>query len=142
MAFYEIIFIVRQDVPSAQVKALAEEYRSLIQSQGGEVAKVEYCGLRTLAYKIRKNRKGHYVLMHVGVAPKVLNELERRIRLHEDVLRFLTVSIEEMDPNPSVLAQVRTPRERQGGYNSGAADSRQPLPQTHATDDAVPAPIG
>lgn len=125
MANYEIIFIVRQDVSSAQVKTLSEGYRSLIQSQGGEVAKVEYCGLRSLAYRIRKNRKGHYVLMHVGASSGTLQEVERQLRLNEDVLRFLTVSITSLDSQPSILAQSRSVRERPFGHSGEHSGGRE-----------------
>ncbi|MGL5720760.1 MAG: 30S ribosomal protein S6 [Alphaproteobacteria bacterium] len=128
MANYEIIFIVRQDVSSAQVKTLAEGYRSLVQSQGGEVAKVEYCGLRSLAYRIRKNRKGHYVLMHVGAASATLQEMERQLRLNEDVLRFLTVAITSLDPQPSILAQSRSIRERPFGHSGEHSGGREEPP--------------
>ena len=144
LALYEIVFIVRQDVPSAQVKILADGYRSFIESQEGKVAKVEYCGLRTLAYKIRKNRKGHYVLMHVGMSPNVLAELERQMRLHEDILRFLTISIEALDEAPSVLAQTRAPRERTGTFQSGGSyesQAREPVSKPEIMADAVPEPI-
>jgi small subunit ribosomal protein S6 len=130
LACYEIIFIVRQDVPSAQVKSLAETYRTLIQSQSGQVVKVEYCGLRSLAYRIRKNRKGHYVLMHVDAAPATVKEMERQLHLNEDVLRFLTVLVDALDAQPSTLMQSRSIRERplgQGGDYSGRGDDAPPF---------------
>lgn len=110
MAFYEHIFIIRQDIPVAQVKSLADHFKGITEEKGGHVSKIEYCGLRSLAYRIRKNRKGHYVLMNMDAPAVAVHELERQMRLHEDVLRFLTVRVEALDPNPSCLVQNRSGR--------------------------------
>lgn len=114
MALYEYTFIVRQDIPAAQVKSLADYFKAVIEEKNGSVPKIEYCGLRSLAYRIRKNRKGHYVLMNIDAPAMAIHELERQMRLHEDILRFLTISVDVLDPNPSCLAQSRSGRgERQ-----------------------------
>jgi len=110
LAYYEHIFIIRQDIPAAQVKSLADYFKTVIEGKGGHVPKIEQWGLRTLAYRIRKNRKGHYVLMNIDGPPAAIQELERQMRLHEDVLRFLTVRVEALDPNPSCLMQSRSGR--------------------------------
>ena len=112
MRFYENVFIVRQDLSPTQVQTLADTYGKIITDDSGEVSKSEYSGLRQLAYPIRKNSMGHYILMNVKAKPATILELERKMRLNEDVLRFLTISVDELDPNPSALThQVRIGRE-------------------------------
>ena len=103
MAFYETIFIARQDLSPAQVEALANTYTDVVTNGGGEISKTEFCGLRNLAYKINKNKKGHYVLMNVAAPSAAVQEMERQMRLNEDVLRYLTVKVDALDPNPSAL---------------------------------------
>lgn len=112
MRFYENVFIVRQDLSPTQVQTLADTYSKIITEDGGEVSKTEYSGLRPLAYQIRKNSMGHYVLLNINAKPSTILELERKMRLNEDVLRFLTINVDELDPNPSALThQVRLGRE-------------------------------
>lgn len=103
MSFYETVFIVRQDLSEKQVEALTSDYSKIIADNGGKVARVEQWGLRTLAYRIRKNRKGHYVLMHIDAAPAAVAEMERQMRLSEDILRFMSVSLEEMPTEPTIM---------------------------------------
>ena len=91
MPFYENVFIARQDISSQQVDAMIEEFTKLISESGGEVPKTEYWGVRGLAYRIKKNRKGHYVLMNIDAQPDSVLELERQMRLHEDVVGYMTV---------------------------------------------------
>jgi small subunit ribosomal protein S6 len=107
MRFYETVFIARQDVTSNQVEILAQTYTNLIKSYGGEVSKTEFCGLRSLAYPIKKNKKGHYVLLNIVSNSDGIKEMERQMGLNEDVLRYLTVRLEELDNNPSALMQTR-----------------------------------
>ncbi|WP_032112129.1 30S ribosomal protein S6 [Candidatus Paracaedibacter symbiosus] len=107
MSFYETVFIVRQDSTPAQVESLAQDYTKIIRDHGGEVSKTEFCGLRTLAYRIKKNKKGHYVLMNVQSSPAGIAEMERLIKLNENILRHLTVRVEALDPNPSPLMQQK-----------------------------------
>ena len=113
MALYENVFIARQDMSPAQVETLADDYGALMESLGGKVEKREHWGLKTLAYRIKKNRKGHYVLFNFDASGDAIAELERRMRLSEDVLRYLTVSIEAVDERPSVMLQAR-PRDDRG----------------------------
>ena len=113
MALYENVFIARQDMSPAQVENLADEYVSVMESLGGKVEKREHWGLKTLAYRIKKNRKGHYVLFNFDTNGDAVAELERRMRLSEDVLRYLTVRIEAVDERPSVMLQAR-PRDDRG----------------------------
>ena len=113
MALYENVFIARQDMSPAQVETLADEYVSAMESLGGKVEKREHWGLKTLAYRIKKNRKGHYVLFNFDTNGDAVAELERRMRLSEDVLRYLTVRIDAVDERPSVMLQAR-PRDDRG----------------------------
>lgn len=95
MAKYETVFIARQDLAPAQVEQLAEKMGKIVTDNGGKVVKTEHWGLKTLAYRINKNRKGHYVLFEFDTPPAALHELERNLRLSEDVLRHMSVTIEE-----------------------------------------------
>jgi small subunit ribosomal protein S6 len=103
MPFYESVFIARQDVPAAQVETLATSFADIVRAQGGQVAKTEQWGLRNLTYRIKKNKKGHYVLFNLDAPPAAVTELERNMRLNEDVLRFLTVRVEELETGPSAM---------------------------------------
>jgi len=113
MALYENVFIARQDMSPAQVENLADDYASVMESLGGKVEKREHWGLKTLAYRIKKNRKGHYVLFNFDASGDAVRELERRMRLSEDVLRYLTIRIDAVDARPSVMLQAR-PRDDRG----------------------------
>lgn len=112
MAFYETVFVARQDLSAAQVEALAANLTELITKGKGDVTKTEFCGLRTLAYSIKKNRKGHYVLFNIDAPPPAVKEMERQMRLNEDILRFLTLKIEKLDTEPSALMQSKQSRDR------------------------------
>ena len=113
MTLYENVFIARQDMSPAQVESLADDYVSVMESHGGKVEKREHWGLKTLAYRIKKNRKGHFVLFNFDASGDAVAELERRMRLSEDVLRYLTVRAEAVDERPSVMLQAR-PRDDRG----------------------------
>src|ERR1700722_20809067 len=112
MPFYENVFIARQDVSSAQVEALAESFAGIVAQNGGTVTKREYWGLRNLAYRVKKNRKGHYMLLNLDAPPAAVAELERNMRINEDVLRYLTVRVEELEAGPSAVLQSRNRDER------------------------------
>lgn len=124
MRFYETVFIARQDVTSNQVEALAQQYTNVIKESGGQVAKTELCGLRQLAYKIKKNKKGHYVLLNYTCPAEAVVEMERQMHINEDVLRFLTVRVEGLDKNPSALMQQRSFRDSNNSYDD--VDFAQP----------------
>jgi len=111
MPLYENVFIARQDISGAQVDQLADGFTQLIAEQGGQVKKREYWGLRNLAYRMNKNRKGHYILFNIEAPPAAIAELERTMRINEDVLRYLTLRIEKIDENPSPIMQSRGSRE-------------------------------
>jgi small subunit ribosomal protein S6 len=111
MRCYEHTFIARQDLSPQQAQALAETYAGLVTEHGGEVTKNEYWGLRNLAYRMRKNRKGHYLHLNLKADAATIDELERQERLSDDVLRYLTVKVEQLEEGPSVLMHARTSRE-------------------------------
>ena len=103
MNFYEAVFIVRQDASSSHVESVAQEAISVIKDFGGEITKTEFCGLRNLAYPISKSKRGHYVLLNLVANADGIKELERKFRLNEDIIRFLTIKVEKLDNNPSAL---------------------------------------
>jgi small subunit ribosomal protein S6 len=121
MPLYESVFIARQDIAAPQAEALADTFTSIIDAQGGKVTKRENWGLRNLAYKIKKNRKGHYVLLNIDAPPAAILEMERNMRIHEDILRYLTVRVDELEEGPSavVRSRGREDGEREGGRPGG-----------------------
>jgi small subunit ribosomal protein S6 len=132
MPFYENVFVARQDISAAQVEALADAFTTLVNEQGGQVTKREYWGLRNIAYRIKKNRKGHYVLLNLDAPPKAVNELERNMRINEDVIRYLTVRVEALEEGPSAVMQNRgrsEERERERGRRSYGDRDRDEAPR-------------
>ncbi|MFL5267862.1 MAG: 30S ribosomal protein S6 [Stellaceae bacterium] len=111
MPLYDNVFIARQDISGAQVDALADAFTQLVADNGGEVKKREYWGLRNLAYRMRKNRKGHYVLFNIEAPPPALAELERTMRINEDVIRYLMLRVDALEEGPSVVMQNRGSRD-------------------------------
>ena len=111
MPLYENVFIARQDISGSQVDALADTFVQLVSDNGGEVKKREYWGLRNLAYRMRKNRKGHYMLLNITAPPAAVAELERTMRINEDVLRYLTIRVDSLEEGPSVVMQNRGSRD-------------------------------
>jgi len=110
MAFYEHVFIARPDISPAQVEALTEELSSFLKDKGAKVGKTEYWGLRNLAYPINKQRKGHYSLLNVDAPAEAIHELERRHRISDDVMRYLTIRVDELDEEPSPVLSRRDRR--------------------------------
>ena len=110
MPFYENVFIARQDITSAQVEALTDQLVAVLKERGGDVKKREYWGLRNLSFRIKKNRKAHYVLLNIEAPPPALHEMERTMRINEDVLRFLTVKVDALEDGPSAMLQKRDER--------------------------------
>jgi small subunit ribosomal protein S6 len=103
MALYEHVFLARQDVSSQQVEALVEQFTQIVQQAGGKVAKVEPWGLKSLSYRVQKNRKAHFTLMNLDAPASAVAEIERQERLNEDVIRFLTIRVEEHEEGPSAM---------------------------------------
>ena len=116
MPYYESVFIARQDISAAQVEGLTETFEKVITDAGGAIAKRESWGLRTMAYKIKKNRKGHYVLLNLDAPAPAVHEMERQMRINEDVLRYMTVRVDELEEGPSAILQNK---ERSGGERGG-----------------------
>jgi small subunit ribosomal protein S6 len=137
MPLYETTVIARQDISAAQVDALADALTAVIAAGSGEIKKREYWGLRTLAYRIKKNRKGHYVLLNIDAPPPAVTEMERTMRINEDVLRFMTIRVEALEEGPSAIMQSRGSRDdrpRRGGYGDRPPEPREPR------EAAAPAP--
>ncbi|HET9629685.1 MAG TPA: 30S ribosomal protein S6 [Novosphingobium sp.] len=111
MALYEHVFLARQDLSQAQVDALAATATEIVESNGGKVTKTETWGLKGLAYKIKRNRKAHFVLLNVEAPAGVVAELERQTQINEDVLRYMTVRVDEHEAGPSVQMR-KNDRER------------------------------
>ena len=115
MALYESIFIARQDISTAQSEALTEQFSQIVVDNGGTVSKKEYWGLKSLAFRIKKNRKGHYTLLNIDAPSAAVIEMERNMHLNEDVLRYLTVRVEELEEGPSAIMQGRDRGDRDRG---------------------------
>ena len=113
MPLYECVLIARNDVTQQQVETVADTIAESLATDGGEVKKHEYWGLRSLAYRVKKNRKGHYMLLGMDAKPAFISEMERLLRLNEDVLRFMTLRVEEITEEPSaILSRKSDDRER------------------------------
>jgi small subunit ribosomal protein S6 len=112
MPFYEHVFVARADAAQSAVEALIDELKEIVKTGGGDVPKAEYWGLRTLTYRIKKNRKGHYALLNIDAPAAAVHELDRRQRLNEDVIRAMTVRVEQLEEGPSSGMQARQARER------------------------------
>ena len=153
MPLYENVFIARQDISGAQVDALADTFTQLVADNGGEVKKREYWGLRNLAYRMRKNRKGHYVLLNLSAPPAALAELERTMRINEDVIRYMTIRVDELEDGPSVVMQSRGSRDdrQRRGDRERSGEGRemerppaerpvpeQPVPEQPVAEQPVP----
>lgn len=107
MAFYEHVFLARQDVSGQRVDELVEQYKGVIEANGGTVGKTEYWGLRSLAYRLAKNRKAHYTLMNLDAPHAAVAEMERQMGINEDVIRYMTVRVEALEEEPSVQMQKK-----------------------------------
>jgi small subunit ribosomal protein S6 len=126
MSLYESTFIIRHDMSTQQVEQLAESFSDIIKNNGGDVTKTEHWGLKTLAYRIKKHRKGHYVFFNVDAPSAAVQEYERNLRLSEDVLRYLTIRVDALDPEPTPMMQARASRDersRRGGRPRDDVDS-------------------
>ena len=113
MPLYEHVFLARQDLSQAQVDALAANATQIVESNAGKVTKTETWGLKNLAYKIKRNRKAHYVMLNIDAPAGVVAELERQTAINEDVIRFLTIRVDELEEGPSVQMRKQD-RERRG----------------------------
>jgi small subunit ribosomal protein S6 len=118
MALYEHVFLARQDLTQQQVDDLVNHYKGVIETNGGKIGRVENWGLKSLTYRIRKNRKAYYTLIDLDAPAKALNEMERQMGLNEDVLRFLTIKVDAHEEGPSAMMQKRDRDDR--GPRDGA----------------------
>ncbi len=130
MSLYECVFIARQDVSASHVESLTDQFAEIITENGGQVTKREMWGLRSLAYRIKKNRKGHYVLLNLDAPAAALHELERNMRINEDVLRYLSLRLDELEEGPSIILQSRQGRPDRGGRDGRGGGRGGFRPQT------------
>ena len=119
MALYEHIYLARQDVSQQQVEELPAALTEVLANGGGKVPKNEYWGLKGLSYRIRKNRKAHYTLLNIEAPAAAIAEMERQMRINEDILRFMTVRVDELEEGPSAMMQKRDRDDREGGGRPG-----------------------
>jgi small subunit ribosomal protein S6 len=128
------VYIARQDVSAVQVDSLSETFQKIITESGGSIGKVENWGLRTIAYKIKKNRKGHYVLMNINAHSDAVLEMERQMRINEDVLRYLTLRVDEHDTEPSAIMRNKGSEDRPRGRGRFDNDGGSEQPERKAND--------
>ena len=126
MPLYEHVFMARQDVTSQQVEQMVDQYRGVIEQNGGKIEKTEMWGVKSLAFRIKKNRKAHFTLFNLDAPPTAVAEMERQMRISEDVLRFMTVRVDQLETEPSMMMQKRDRddrEERSGGGFGGPPPS-------------------
>lgn len=128
MPLYEHVFIARQDLSNAQAEGLVEHFSTVLSDNGGKVVESEYWGVKTMAYKINKNRKGHYAFLKTDAPSAAVQEMERLMRLHDDVMRVLTIKVDVHGEGPSVQMQKRDDRERGDRDDRGGFGDRGPRP--------------
>lgn len=119
MPYYESVFIARQEISAQQAEALAENFAGVISEGGGNVTRTESWGLKSLAYRIKKNRKAHYTMLNIDGPAEAVHEMERQMRLHEDVLRYMTIRVDELNDEPSIQAQTRSSRDDRDDDDQG-----------------------
>ncbi len=153
MAFYESVFIARQDVSTSQVDGLTDTFEKIIKDLGGSVTKKESWGLRTMAYRVKKNRKGHYVLMNIDAPADAIKEMERQMNLNEDVIRHLTTRVDELEEGPSAVLKAKERGDDRGrrpghdgdyekrpSFNKGPGKDAKPGPDDSKAKDAKAGP--
>lgn len=138
MALYEHIFLARQDVTSQQVEALTEQIKSKIASLGGAVTKVEPWGLKSLAFRIKKNRKAHFTLMNIAAPSEAVVEIERLLSINEDVIRYLTIRVDEHEAGPSAMLRKREDSDREDRGGRGPRGDRGERPDRGDRPDRPP----
>ncbi len=136
MPLYEHVFIARQDISGTQVDQMVETFTGVVETGGGKVVGTESWGLRNLAYRIKKNRKGHYVMMNLDAPADVVTELERQQRIHDDVLRYLTLRVDEHEEEPSVMMQGRKERGSRRDDDDGDRPKRTEAASEEKTESA------
>ena len=132
MPLYESVYIARPDISATQVETLTADMTKILEENGGKVTKDEYWGLKSLAYRIKKNRKGHYSLMNIDAPAAALTEMERNMRLHEDVLRYMSIRVDEHEEEPSVMMQSKSSRDDRDRDRGRGQDDDRPKPAAAA----------
>jgi len=135
MPCYESVFIARQDISASQTEGLTETFSKIISDNGGNVVSSESWGLRTIAYRIQKNRKGHYVLLNIDAPAPALHEMERQMRIHEDVLRYMTIRVDGFEEGPSAMMRNRDRDDRP------RRNDRDDRPPRFDREDSAPAQV-
>lgn len=142
MPLYEHVFLARQDASAQQVEDLTKQFQGVIEGLGGKVTKNEYWGVKSLSFRIRKNRKAHFTFLNVDAPPAAISEVERQERLNEDVLRFMTVRVDELEEGPSIMMR-KADREERGergfgdrGFGGGGRFDRGDRPRRDRDDRA------
>ena len=135
MALYEHVFLARQDVSSQQVETLVEQFKGILEANGGSVGRVENWGLKSLSYRMNKNRKAHYTLMDIDAPAPAVQEMERQMRINDDVIRHLTIRVEEHEEGPSAQARSRGGRDDRPHRGPRRDDDRgRPKPAEKSED--------
>jgi len=142
MALYEHVYMARQDVSAQQVEALTEQLKALLTTHGGSVTKVEYWGVKSLAFRVKKNRKAHFSLLNIDAPSAAVVEMERQLGLNEDVIRYLTLRVDEHEAGPSAMLRKRDDADRDdrgdrrgGRFDRGDRPDRPRRPR----EDSAPA---
>jgi small subunit ribosomal protein S6 len=138
LPLYESVYIARPDISATQVETLTEEFSKIIEDNGGKIAKDEYWGLKSLAYRIKKNRKGHYSLMNIDCPAAALSEMERNMRLNEDVIRYMSVRVDEHEEGPSVMMQNKSSRDERRSRDDDD-NNREAAPVESSSRESLPA---
>lgn len=138
MSFYECVLIARQDISAPQAEALADTFAKVLEENGGKVTKREHWGLRSLTFRIKKNRKGHYVLFNVDAPPAAVHEMERQLRLSEDILRHMVVRVDALEEGPSAMLQSRAGRDDRGRGERGGREDRPRREERNREDRGRP----
>ena len=134
MPLYETVLIARNDVTQQQVETLADQIAAQLEADGGAIRKREYWGLRALSYRIKKNRKGHYLLLGIDAPTALITEMERQLGLNEDVLRFITIRLDEIDEAPSAILSRRSD-DRERGFRGPKPPGRFESGRRRGGDD-------
>ncbi len=124
MPLYEHVFLSRQDVSAQQVETMTEQFKGIIEAAGGTISKIEYWGVKSLAYRIKKNRKAHFALLNISSPAAGVFEMERQMKINEDVIRFMTIKVEALEEGPSAMMQRREREERRDRERDGGGGGR------------------
>ena len=136
MPLYEHIFMARQDVTPQQVEAMVDQYKGVIEQNGGSVDKTEMWGVKSLAYRIKKNRKAHFAMFNLDAPAAAVAEMERQMRINEDILRFMTIRVDALDAEPSVMMQKRERDERKDRERRRRDDDDGPVTEFAGGEEA------